>query len=219
MYWVRARVKDSEKGRLVRFCSAFSRSICDKNWRIIRCVESDSFWSYVGSMHESWEDNISEEEQWAKISIGRSSCIEKHRWQQNWIFILKTLFPQKLSDVSLTNPTSTVGLQLLDLWLLKVMLRYINEGITTIKPGHQITGNACVVWSDESSSRCSLHQEKFMIGEHPRKPTIRNAWFQKWNTKEVLWWFGQQYRGTVFCWPYYYPSWPNYCKGVCEQVG
>jgi hypothetical protein len=26
-------------------------------------------------------------------------------------------------------------------------------------------------------SRCCLHQEEFTSGEHPRKPTIRNAWF------------------------------------------
>jgi hypothetical protein len=26
-------------------------------------------------------------------------------------------------------------------------------------------------------SRCSLHQEEFTFGEHPRKPAIRNAWF------------------------------------------
>jgi hypothetical protein len=26
-------------------------------------------------------------------------------------------------------------------------------------------------------SRCSLLQEEFLFGEHPRKPTIRNAWF------------------------------------------
>jgi hypothetical protein len=31
-------------------------------------------------------------------------------------------------------------------------------------------------------SRCSIHQEEFTFGEHPRKPTIRNAWIQKWNT-------------------------------------
>jgi hypothetical protein len=35
--------------------------------------------------------------------------------QQNWIFILKSLFLQTLSDVSFTNPTSTVRLQLLNL--------------------------------------------------------------------------------------------------------
>jgi hypothetical protein len=41
---------------------AFSWSICDKNCHIIRCIESDSFSGYVG-IHESWEGNISEEEQ------------------------------------------------------------------------------------------------------------------------------------------------------------
>jgi hypothetical protein len=57
---------------------------------------------------------------------------------------LKTLFPQKLSDVSFTNPTSgvAVGLQLLNLWLLKVMLRCVNDGVRTIKPWHQTRGNA-----------------------------------------------------------------------------
>jgi hypothetical protein len=41
-------------------------------------VYEESFWGYVG-IHESWEENISEEEQWAKISIDRkrSSYIEK----------------------------------------------------------------------------------------------------------------------------------------------
>jgi hypothetical protein len=43
------------------------------------------------------------------------------------------------------------------------------------------------------SPRCSLHQEEFTFGEHRSKLTIRNAWFQQWNTWEVLWWFGQQY--------------------------
>jgi hypothetical protein len=30
------------------------------------------------------------------------------------------------------------------------MLRIVNNGVTTIKPGHQETGNARVIWSDES---------------------------------------------------------------------
>jgi hypothetical protein len=63
---------------------------------------------------------------------------------------LKTLFPQKLSDVSFRNPTSTVGLILLNLSLLKVMLRCVNDGVTTIKPGRQTTGNARVIWSRKS---------------------------------------------------------------------
>jgi hypothetical protein len=35
--------------------------------------------------------------------------------------------------------------------LLKVIPRCINDGVMTIKPGHQITGNVCMIWSDESS--------------------------------------------------------------------
>jgi hypothetical protein len=35
--------------------------------------------------------------------------------------------------------------------LLKAMLRCIKDSVTTIKPGHQTTGNAIVIWSDESS--------------------------------------------------------------------
>jgi hypothetical protein len=70
-------------------------------------------------------------------------------------------------------------------------------------------------------SHCSLHQEGFTYGEHPRRPTVWNAWFQQWNTGwgEVLWWFRQQYCATVFCWSHCYPSWSNYCKGVRGQVG
>jgi hypothetical protein len=30
------------------------------------------------------------------------------------------------------------------------MLRCIDDGVMTIKPGHQTTGNAHVIWSDES---------------------------------------------------------------------
>ena len=120
----------------------------------------------------------------------------QHWWQQNWIFILETLFQQKLSGVSFTDPTSTVGLQLLILWLLKVMFRRVNDGVTTIKPGHQTNENA---WCGHMNrpSRCCLHQEEFTFGEHPRKPTIRNAWFKQWHTRKVLWWFRQQYQGIV----------------------
>jgi hypothetical protein len=49
--------------------------------------------------------------------------------------------------VGFTNPTSTVGLQLLNFSLLKVMLRCVNDGVTIIKPEHQTTGNAHVMSS------------------------------------------------------------------------
>jgi hypothetical protein len=48
----------------------FSWSICDRKYNIIGFIESASFYGYVG-IHESWEDVITEEEQWAEISTDR----------------------------------------------------------------------------------------------------------------------------------------------------
>jgi hypothetical protein len=35
------------------------------------------------------------------------------------------------------------------------------------------------------------------FGEHPRKPTFWNVWFQQWSIGEALWWFWQQYHGIL----------------------
>jgi hypothetical protein len=93
-------------------------------------------------MHESWEDNISEEEQWAKVNIDKNrqsyikkDCFEKshnycstgERTAELSMHILKILFPQKLSDVSFANPTTTVGLKLLKFSLLKVILKWRHD--------------------------------------------------------------------------------------------
>jgi hypothetical protein len=129
----------------------------------------------------------------------RTTAAQVNCSRTEYVLILKTLFPQKLSDMDFTYPTSTVRLQLLNLWLPKVMLRCVSHSVTTTNPGHQTSGNACVIWSDESSFTLSLHQEEFTFGEQPRKPTTRNAWVEQWNKMDVLWCFGQQYRGTVFC--------------------
>jgi hypothetical protein len=40
---------------------------------------------------------------------------------------------------------------LLNLKLLKVMLRFVNDGVTTIKSGHYTIGNVHMIWSDELS--------------------------------------------------------------------
>jgi hypothetical protein len=112
-----------------------------------------------------YTNNISEEEQWAKINIDRKrpsyikkDCFEKSQnycgtgdSRTEYVFILKPLFPQTLSDVSFTNPTSTARLQLLNLRLLNAMFRCVNHGVTTINPEHQTNGNVLVMWSDEST--------------------------------------------------------------------
>jgi hypothetical protein len=59
------------------------------------------------------------------------------------------------------------------------MLRCINDGVTTIKPGRKTTGDASVMWSDELSTMLFPASGRVYIGEHPRKPTIWNAWFQQ----------------------------------------
>jgi hypothetical protein len=76
--------------------------------------------------------------------------------QQNWIFIMKSLFPRKISDVSITNPTPPVGMQLLNFWLLKVMLRCVNGGVTTVKT----TGNASVISVESSILHAVLYSSK-----------------------------------------------------------
>jgi hypothetical protein len=47
----------------------------------------------------------------------------------------------KTLDMSFANPKSMVGLKLLNLCLLELMLRCINDGVTTIKPRHQTIEN------------------------------------------------------------------------------
>jgi hypothetical protein len=69
-------------------------------------------------MHESWKDDISEEEQWAKTNTDRkrSSCIAKDCFEKSQNYcntgdrIEELNIPQELSDMSFTNPTPTVGL-------------------------------------------------------------------------------------------------------------
>jgi hypothetical protein len=111
---------------------------------------------------------------------------------------LKTLLPQKLFDVSFTNITYVAGMQLLNqLWLLKVMLRCVNDGFKTIKPGHQTSGNAS--YSQMSHPlHCSLHQKEFTFWEHPRKLTIQNA-----SRGRLCDGLGSNI--MIFCWSQYYP--------------
>jgi hypothetical protein len=54
------------------------------NCHVIRYIESSSFKGYV-HIHKSWEDNISEEEQWVKISSDRkrSSYTEKECFEKS----------------------------------------------------------------------------------------------------------------------------------------
>jgi hypothetical protein len=73
-----------------------------------------------------------------RSSYVEKDCLEKKKKHNDcsrgesrteYVFILKILFEQKLSDVDFTKTTSTVGLQFLNLRLLKIMLTCVNNGV------------------------------------------------------------------------------------------
>ena len=127
---------------------------------------------------------------------------------------LKILFAQKQSDESFTNRTSTVQLQLLNLWLLKRTLKGENDRVMIIKPGRLMIGNT-LCGQMSRHSRCSQHQAGFMFGKRSRNPIILNAWFQLWNMEPDLWWLGSNI--LVFCWSCNCSEWSNYCHWLHAQ--
>jgi hypothetical protein len=104
-------------------------------------------WRGIGGENKHWQKEIVIH--WEGMFQKKSAA--QVTGQQNWRCILNTLFPQKLSVMNFTNPASMVGLQLLKLWLLRVMLSCGNNGVMTIKPGYQTTRYVHMIWSDESS--------------------------------------------------------------------
>jgi hypothetical protein len=80
------------------------------------------------------------------------------------------------------------------------MLRRVNDGVTIIKPGHQTTGNACVLWSHESSFTLFPTSRRVCIWRTPKEAYNLECLVPPWNTGDFLWWFRHQYYGTVFCW-------------------
>jgi hypothetical protein len=73
------------------------------------------------------------------------------------------------------------------------MLRCVNGGVLTIKTWTSDNWKWAQNGQMNRPSRWSLHQKVFTFGEHPRKPTVQNAYFEQWNTREVLGGLGQQY--------------------------
>lgn len=94
------------------------------------------------------------------------------RTECSWI--IKTLFPQKLSGLSFIIPATTVELQMLKLWwLLKVMFRCLNDGISTMQSEYQSIEN---VWCDQIT--LFLTSGWIYVGELP----VQNTWPQQRNT-------------------------------------
>jgi hypothetical protein len=165
---VATRVKKSENGRLVQFWKrtdrwcAFGWSICDKNCHIVRSVEGESFQGYIG-IHESWRD-FSEKEQWAKITLTEGVCrtlrmivSKNHSTAAQVTAELNILHEDPVSTKTvrceLTNPTSIVGLQLINVCLESNTQthKWWCHDHKTWTAGNQASGNGHMIWSGKSS--------------------------------------------------------------------
>jgi len=134
--------------RLDFFC-AFSWCICNKMATLLgvsRAAVSKVMTTYtnhgkISSRRKSGrKPKLSERDRrtFKKTMSKRFIELLQQRWQQNSVFILKTLFAQKLSDESFTDPTSTVELQSLDVWWLEIrnMVRWVVlQVVPNIRPG------------------------------------------------------------------------------------
>jgi hypothetical protein len=125
-------------------------------------IESDSFYGYVIT-RVSWEDNFSEEEQWTKINTDR-----KRSWYTEKDCLGKSQNCCRAGEaelnIHLDDPVSTKSVRFeirkpkTHGWAA-IFIPVITESddqmrkrcATTIKPGHQTTGKARVMWSDEPS--------------------------------------------------------------------
>jgi hypothetical protein len=91
------------------------------------------------------------------------------------------------------------------------MLRCVNNGVTTIKPGNHATGNEHALWPDESSFTLFPTSGRVYVWRRPKEandperlvPTVKHG---KGRFCDVF-----DSNIEVFCWTHYYPSWPNYC--------
>jgi hypothetical protein len=87
------------------------------------------------------------------------------------------------------------------------MLRCVNDGVTTINPGHQSTGNESAMWSDESSFMLFPISGRVYLWRTPKGaynpeclvPTVKHG-----GASMMVW-------AAI--------SWAKYCTEVRGQVG
>jgi hypothetical protein len=82
------------------------------------------------------------------------------------------------------------------------MFTCINDGVMTVKPGYQTTGNVHVIWSNESSFMLFPTSGRVYVWKTPKEaynpeclvPTVKKqGWFCDGLGTNIV----------VFCWPHY----------------
>jgi hypothetical protein len=87
------------------------------------------------------------------------------------------------------------------MWASQAMVRCVNDGVTTMKPGHQTNGTICVI---------CLENHKEAYNPECLASTVKHG------GGSVMVWTAISWYSILLV---HYPSWPNYCKGVRGQVG
>jgi hypothetical protein len=145
-------LSDFERGQIV--WGTFSWSIYDRNCHIITCIKSGSFLGYVG-IYKLWKDNISEEEQWAKIDTDRKKTTVSKNHRTTAAHATEELninfedFPSTKTARCDFHKSNNIHSRVATAKPLVTESNAMMRGVTTMKPG-QTTGNARVIWSDES---------------------------------------------------------------------
>jgi hypothetical protein len=105
-----------------------------------------------------------------------------------------------MSDMRFTNPTPTVG----SVAIAKPIIAESNAQMrklwchdNKIWPWHKWNH---VIWSDGLSLTLFPTSGRIYVCRTLKKSVIRNACFQQWNTKEIMWYI------VVPCWSHCYPS-------------
>jgi hypothetical protein len=99
------------------------------------------------------------------------------------------------------------------------MLRCVNDGVTTIKPGHQTTGNVHVMWSVELSFMLFATLGRVYVLRTPKGdynleclvPAVKHRGGSVMVWAVILWY-------SILLVPLLFLM-PNYCKGVHRQDG
>jgi hypothetical protein len=109
---------------------------------------------------------------------------------------LKTLFAQRQSDESFTDPASTVELQSMNLWLLKTATKYEKVWCDN---NETWTSDDCeyVIWSDELFFTLFPTSGRIYVWKTPKETRNPEFLVPLMNTEADLWWFGQQYLGIL----------------------
>jgi hypothetical protein len=149
------------------------------------------------------------------VSRNHTTAAAQVTGQKDWIFILKNLFPHKLSYVIFTSPNNihgraTIAKPPMTESNAQMRKRWCHYHKTLTSHTRKRTRDIIrrVVLHTVPHTRKSLRFENTLQFGMPGSNSETRGRFCDCLDSNI-----------VFCWSHYYPSWLKYCKGVRGQVG